>query len=506
MWKFLQNKRMHFDTAAESPALEMLAAAVLPTQPPPKAPKGGGAAFPGYRKSTVATTSAIPKPNFNITNVDLAQTYRNGATTAETVRNLSRISPELAGSLAATARVGIPEKFIAIARDPDGKFNRDATALALQFLRQLNTMPDYINGFSQVGSLRSVSEMLAKEGQQTGGMGLELVLDKSRLPFQFAPVATSSLIFYDDGKGLKPKQLVGGDEIDLDIPTFFYVSLDQSLYNAYPQSPLESALQPVLASTTFLSDMRKLCARHIFKRYDISIDEERLMKRIPVEIANDPALVPDYLNGIIAEVDAAISDLGVDEALIHFDFFEVKYVEGDDGDTPATFETVRNTYDGKIATATKTPPSVLGMGSKSQTVASTETLMFLKHADGTVRLKLQEIYSKALTLVCRLMGMDVTVEFEFDEIELKPAGELEAYRAMRLERITNLVSIGWMTDDEACLRMTGQLTENGYTVKWDTNFKNPAPQAESDPNNPGNPASPTSAMKKTPAQPKGPAK
>jgi hypothetical protein len=513
MWKLPKfMTRAGVDFSKESSAIEdvarMSAAAAFPTMPPPKPPRPGGASHAGYRKSTVASSAKIQKPVFDVANVDLTATYRSAADTPTQVRNLSRVSPELAGSLAANTRVGIPEKYIAIARDPDGTFNIEATRLALQLLRTMNTMPDYINGFSQVNSLRSTSEALSKEIQQTGAMALELVLDKQRLPLQWMPVPVSSIEFYEDGKGVKPIQKVGGDEVDLDIATFFWVTLDPSLYNIYPQSPMESAIQPTLASTTFLTTLRKLCERHVFKRYDIKIDEEKLRERIPAEIAaeGDDALAA-YLNGIIDEVNNAITDLGVDEALVHFDFFEVKYIDGDTGDTPGTFETVRDIYDGKIATATKTPPSVLGMGSKSQNVASTETLMFLANANGMVRQKLQELYSKALTLSVRLMGMDVTVEFEFDDIELKPAGELEAYRAMRFERLTNLVSIGWMTDEEACLRLTGQLPQNGYTVKWDTMFKQPAPAAAADPNNPGNPASPTSAMgKKTPAAPKGPAK
>lgn len=514
MWKLPKFKlRAGVDFSQESSAIEdvarMSAATALPTQPPPKPPKPGGASYPGFRRSTVASSAKIQKPTFDVANVDLTATYRSATDTPTQVRNLSRFSPELAGSLAANTRVGIPEKFIAIARDPDGTFNVEATQLALQLLRTMNTMPDYINGFSQVNSLRSTSEALAKEIQQTGAMAMELVLDKQRLPLQWVPVPVSSVEFYEDGKGVKPIQKVGGDEIDLDIATFFWVTLDPSLYNIYPQSPMEAAIQPTLASTTFLTTLRKLCERHVFKRYDIKIDEEKLLARTPPDIAasGDPDLITGYLNTVIEQVNDAITDLGVDEALVHFDFFEVKYIDGDTGDTPGTFETVRDIYDSKIATAMKTPPSVLGMGSKSQNVASTETLMFLANVNGMIRLKLQELYSKALTLSVRLLGLDVTVEFEFDDIELKPAGELEAYRAMRFERLTNLVSIGWMTDEEACLRLTGNLPQNGYTIKWDTNFKNPAPAVGADPNNPGNPASPTSAMgKKAPAAPKGPAK
>lgn len=506
--KLLKFMRRMFSSPLEQGG--MLAAAELPPDPPPKPPKPGGASYPGYRKSTDATTAKIPTTKFDVANVDLAATYRNGRSTSKTVRDFSRFSPELAGSIAAHNRIGIPEKFIAIARDPDGSFNVEATRLTMQILRRMNTMPDYINGFSQVSSLRSVSEALAKEIQQNGAMAMELVLDKNRLPLQFAPIPTDPdvLFFYEDGKGVKPVQKVGGDEIDLDLPTFFYVSIDQSLYDVYAHSPMEAAIQPVIASTTFLADLRRLCARHIFQRYDIAIDDEKFRARIPPDIAHDPDKLAKFYDETLAEIEEAITNLGVDEALVHFDFFTVETIKSDGSDTPATFETVRGIYDNKVATATKTPPSILGMGSKTQNVASTETLMFMKNADGMIRQKLQEMYSKALTLAVRLFGLDVTVEFEFDSIELRPSTELEAFRAMYAERITNLLSLGMMSDEEACLRLTGQLPPKGYKPLMGTMFKaGQGGGAAEDPGKPGNPASNTSAAgKKAPEKAKGPAK
>lgn len=471
------------------------AATALPSPAPVKPPRPGGASYPAYRTTVSATSAQINKPNVQIANVDLAATYRNGATTYDTVRSLSRVNPEMSASVATNNRVGIPEKFIAIARDPDGSFNVDATRTALQFLRQVNYMPDYINGFSQVGSLRSVSEALGKQMQQAGAMALELVLDKTRLPFAFAPVAVSQLIFFTDGKGLKPVQRVGGQDIDLDIPTFFYVALDPDLLDAYPQSPMEAAIQPVLASTQFLTDLRRICARSVYPRLDIIIDEEKLLKRIPVEVRGDTDKLIAYQNSILAEVEAVVNDLGVEEAMIHFDFFTVQYIGGQDGDVPDTFNTVQKTYNSKMATALKTAPTVLGQGDGTASGASADIQLFTMGANGMIRLKLNELYSKALTLALRLMGFDVTVEFLFDEIELRPASELMAYRQMEKEYWRGLLSDGMVTDEEVCLRLTGNLPPNGYTPRIGTYFMDSSQGAGSSLNE--NPTSQTSGMNNT---------
>lgn len=469
----------------------------LPPLPPIKAPSGGGSALPSYRKAVKASTSAITKTNFDVANVDLVSTYRFGATTAETVRSFSRFSPEMSAAFAANNRVGIPEKYITIARNPDGSFNLPGTMLAMQIIRQMNAMADYEDGFSHVGSLRSVSEALGRSMQGEGAMMLELVLDKSRLPLSLQPIGVGSVVFFEDDKGLKPFQKIGGELIDLDKPTVFYVTLDPDLYDAYPQSPMEAAVQAVIASSTFMNDLRRLCARHVYQRYDIKLIEEMISKRLPIEVVQDPSLLPGYLDQLIAEVGEAINNLGLDEALVHYDFFEVEYIKSE-GDTSGTFETVNTITSGKLATALRTPPSILGMGSTSQNLASTETLMFMLNADGMIRLKLNEIYSKAFTLAVRLFGLDVTVEFEYDSIDLRPKSELEAFFAMKQSRLLTLLSLGFMSDEEFCLRMTGQLPPPGHTPLSGTLF--PVVPAAAPADN-GNSTSTTGAKKQDNAPP-----
>jgi hypothetical protein len=438
----------------------------LPPTKPVKAPPGGGASYPGYLLALQKTNAQLPKRAFDVANVDITATYRQGADSPSIIRNLTRVSPELSAAVAANIRVGIPENYIAIARNPDGSFNRDGTQLALQFLRQMDTMPDYFNGFSHVSSLRSTAEALAKEIQIQGAMMLELVLDQNRLPFQFVPVPTQQVFFFPDAdlKHNTPYQRIGGELISLGLPTIFYVSLDQDILDAYAHSPLESAIQPVLGSTTFLSDLRRLCSRHVYKQVDVIIDEEKLKQRIPLSIQHDQDAVAIYLNAVIAEISNAMNNKSVEEALVHYDFFKLQYVEGDTSDTPGTFDTVRTILDTKIATASRTPPSILGMGSTTQNVSSTETLMFMINANGMVRLKLQEIFSKALTLAIRLFGLDVTVEFKYDDIELRPQSELEAYTTMKQSRLLSQLSFGFITDDEYCLYTTGQLAPPGLKL------------------------------------------
>lgn len=466
--------------------------------------------YPGWTKTIAPTTSALLKNDLSITNQDLASTYRQGATTLKVIQDLTRVNPDLSAAVSAFLRVGIPEKYAAYAYNPDGSFNRDATALANQILLRFDTLPDYTTGFAQTSTIRSLSESLGKELIQSGGAAMELVLDKSRLPNRFQAIPTGSLEFYPDDKGLNPKQVVSGVRIDLDQPTFFYTSLDQPLLTAYPVSPVESAIQPVLASLTFLNDLRRVCARHVYPRYDIMVDDEKLRARITPDIASDSEKLANYYNTILAEVETTINNLGVEDALLHFDFMSVKYIEGGNTDVPNTFSAVKDIYDSKISTGSKVMPSILGHSSASQNIASTETMLFLMSANGMVRLKLQELYSKALTLAVRLFGLDTIVQFRFDDIDLRPANELEAFKAMKQSRLLEQLSLGFMSDDEVCLMLTGGLTPPGYKPLSGTMFKttstsNSNPYSGSSTGDGGG-ALNQSLRPKTPQDPKGPAK
>lgn len=468
--------------AKTGPSSSTGGAGALPLAPLPKVPKGQ-TALPGYATTVKPSNSALRKNDLQLANIDLTASFRTGATTGAILRNLVRASPDMATGVSALLRVGIPEKYKSKAYNADGTFNRDATALAMQILARMDYMPDYTTGFAQVSTIRSLCESLGKELVVEGAAGMELVLDKSRLPSRFQPIPTAAIEFWPDGnEGLAPKQVVAGVRIDLDIPTFIYTSLDQPLMNAYPVSPIESAIQPVLASMTFLNDLRSICARHVYPRYDVSINEDKLRARFAPDILTDSAKLADAMNEVLAQVEEVVNNLGVEDALIHFDFMEVTYIgEGMQQDVPGTFDTVKNILDAKVATGIRALPAILGHGADSQNVASTETMLFMVTANSMIRCKLQEILSKGLTLAVRLFGLDVTVKFEFDDIDLRPAAELEAFKSMRQSRILEQLSFGFITDDEAAIDLTGNLTPDGFTPLSGTMFTVTKPDAGGNP-------------------------
>lgn len=482
-------------------ARRFLAATVLPEPAPPKAPKGQ-TSLPGYRRQVAASASAITKPDRRLANTDTL-TLRNAASTKATIRSFAIASPDMSAAVNAFLRVGIPERYTVIARTMDGVISPEGTQLAQQVLRRATYVPDYSLGFNTTASVYALACSLGKELLYYGAAAMEVALDSARIPAQFAPVHSPSVKFYEDGPGLRPVQEVGGEELDLDIPTFFYTSLDQDLLDAYSSSPMEAALQPVLADQDFMNDLRRVLKRAVHPRITATIIEEKLRAAAPLEALNDPEKLATFTNGVLATVIDNLTNLAPEDALVGFDSIEYGYLDGDSPDVAANVQAVQNLLNAKMATGTKTMPAVLGHG-QGGNHASTEAVLFTKQAN-MVRLHISELFSRALTLSCRLMGQEVYVEFQYDTIDLRPEAELEAYRLMKQNRITDQLSMGMVSDEEACVQITGNMPPPGMPKLSGTMFKAGTPNPE------GNPNSNTSAMEqankpKTPAKPKSPTK
>lgn len=446
-------------------------AATLSPPPLPKV-KPKPTALPGYRTRLVASTSAIAKPNVQTASLDRAADLRSQVDDYKRLRALTRNSPELSSSVSLTLRTGIPEKFTVTGRNLDGQVDEKATALAHELLRRLTFLGAADGSFGSQQGLQSLSETLAMDLLLSGAMGLEVALDKQRIPASFNPVAVSTLKLYEEDNSIRAVQVIGGQELDLDIPTFIYVALDQVVTEAYPTSPLTSSIQPVLADLDFNNDIRRALKRAVLPRLTSIIDSEKFKKNTPPEVLADSEAYAEYQNAAIAAVQEAINGLNPEDCIVSFDFVKHAYIEGGH-DPSSVIAKVQEVLNAKMVSGAKTLPVTLGF-TGTASAGSVESLLFIKHAD-SVRRKLNECYSRALTVAIRLMGIDGYVEFEYDTINLRPEEELEAFKAMRQSRVLQLLSLGFLTDADAGLKLTGHLPPVGFKPLSGTGFMNATP-------------------------------
>jgi hypothetical protein len=442
---------------------------------PPPAPiktKSKQVSLPSFFTSaTPSKTSAIPRSDNALLNADITALRSTSRNSREAVRNFVAASPDLSAAVFAYIRMAVSQTYTAVAYSSDGRIDVDATKLVQQILSRMEHVGDYTAGFSQNPSIRSSSESLAKELMLYGSASLEVIFDKALTPSKLQPISVTNIDFIADGLGVRPVQIIGSETRDLDTPAFIYTSLDQDLLSAYSTSPLEPALQPTLFGHELLNDIRRIVRRVLFPRLKAVVDEDKFRANLPAEIQFDPEKLNEYMTSFILDLETRLNNLAPEEALIYFDTLDLTLESRGNDSLGDELKVLQSLIDGKTASGSKALGAILGHGAASSNIASTEAALFLKSVQGAVQAKLNELYSRALTVAVRVMGVDVSVQFKYADIDLRPAAELVAFHQTKQAMVLEQLSLGLITDEEASIQLTGHLPPEGYKPLSGTMFK-----------------------------------
>lgn len=459
------------------PSPVLRAAADVPI-PPPSNAKAKTVTLPSFLTTAdPSKDSFLPQTDLRLANLD-TETIRTTTTTAATLRKFNKASPDLSAATFSSTRLAVSSKYTVLARNLDGTLNEEGTRLVQQLCRRFDLIGPMEGGYNDFPSLRSLSESIGAEFILLGAGALEVVLGKSRLPEGLRPITVEGLKWKYTGKKKVPYQVIGGQETSLDVATFFYCSLDQDLTSPYAESPVQAALQPILASQAFMNDLRRVFRRAVHPRIIATIAEEIWRKSIPPDVLNDPDKLKQHMDATVTAIQSLLNGLQPEDALVKFDAITLEQLTGGTNSLPDEYKIYHQITNGKMASGAKSTPVVLGHDSAGSTnIASTQSMLSVKIAEGGVQLKLNELLSRALTLCIRLFGVDAVAEFKYDSIDLRPDSELEAYRAMKQSRVYEQLSLGQITDQEASLMATGTLLPMGAPVLTGTMFKNGAKAA-----------------------------
>jgi hypothetical protein len=435
-------------------------------------------------KSGVTTPSmftiAKPSPQAQMvdtdrgtTNLDLT-TFRTTGTTKQTVQIFSKVNPELAAAVDAYIRLALTDATTVAYDRTSGSVDPQGSAVIQQWIRQNDLIGQYDQGYNPNYTLRALCEMWALELRQFGSAAGEVVLDQARVPTRIQPVGSRDIKWFPapNARWAIPNQQVGGQYIPLDFPAFFYASVDQSLYTAYSESPMEPSLQPVLFGLQLLNDIRRVIRMNLHPRTTVTLKTEELQGLVPPEAQQDPDKLLDFYNKFIAQVAANIDGLEPEEALIMLDSMEVKILDRGNSTLSNEYDILTKMADQKISSGAKVLPGVIGRGTNASS-ASVESMIFIKQVEGSVQKPLNELLSRMFTLILRMLGSDSVVEFRLADIDLRPKVELEAFKAQRQARVMELLSLGFISDEEASVQLNGQLQSGTFTPLSGTRFYEP---------------------------------
>lgn len=408
------------------------------------------------RPETVAERGVriTDQPAYNLINTQ-TRDFRSASSIITLIRHLANAEGPFSTAVHTIVETAFTRYKVLAYDDTTQQFSADGTKIAMAILAALDTPTDY-TGMTQKRSTDETVKMMIRETVLTGGLGAELVLNKARLPDMVQIVGAETLEWISDGKGgAIPQQQVAGvnDPVQLNIPTFFFSRFNPDPGSVTPRSMMEACIKMLVYFGEFLDEIRRSVRRAGHNRVTVKLDAERILKTAPKSIASDAQKSQAYLAEVKEAVEAALSGMEPEDAMVFFDSADVDVLQSGTG-TKIDYTPLLNVVAGQYATAMKTPPSVLGLRLEggSQQMGSVETLVFLKGVKA-VHTTVETVMSRILTLACRLYGSPVSVWFRMDPPDLRPELELEAFRTMRDDRILNKLSVGMISDDEAAVEM-----------------------------------------------------
>lgn len=332
------------------------------------------------------------------------------------------------------------------------EFSPEGTALASSICASFDTLFDHTEGFSTKKSVESLISHCLREAAITGAVAGELVFNKAFIPDRIQIVPFESLIPVGDGKGgFYYEQSVQGenDNIELNIPNFYVSFLQHDAGQPFAQSLFDSAVKLLILFEEMLEDIRKVVRQSGHSRTTVNIDTQKLVASAPADVRGDPVKLKSYMENVRDGMVEQLENLTPEQALVLFDYAKAEVLNSGLG-TKVDYTPLLNTISGLHATSMKTPPSAVGLRLEggSQALGNIESLIFLKAAKA-LQTPVEEVFSRALTLSCRMLGSDVYVRLQFKPINLRPEEELESFKTMRQTRILEALSYGFITDEYA---------------------------------------------------------
>ncbi|MGG1263839.1 hypothetical protein [Brevibacillus laterosporus] len=313
------------------------------------------------------------------------------------------------------------------------------------------------SGYEKSKSIDKLSDELIDNILIRGAASIEMVMDREFEDVLFITTVDPDTIKFEVDKGrLIPYQSIGqSGKVKLDIPTFFYEGLDETVTDPYGTSPFLSVIQTVAFHQQVLNDLKAIIHNQGYGKYDIKIVEEVLLKRMPINIRNNEAKKQEWLNMQLSLIIDMYSKLDPDAAFVHFDSVEVDMVDASNATVDP--QKIMSVIDALMNNALKQFSTLMGRRSTGQTeqYAKMEIKIFMKSVQRVQRL-LESMFSRALTKYLNINGMQGYVFFKYNATEIRTELEKVNFEQIAINNAATKRDQGWLSQDRASEEVTGQ--------------------------------------------------
>jgi hypothetical protein len=445
--------------------IESLLKVILPKRSNPK----GVGVTSTYNSSSTENVLSAPTYKDHLTDVF---TSRSSDDSRKLIQDLITQDPDVSAAVNAFLTVANTEPLIVV-RTADGLPDREGQKTINQFLLALTTRFDYSKGFQLPQSIRSISENFRYMVLMRGGIGAELILEKTFMPTEIRHVDLATINWYEKEVGkFIPEQTPENDSVKvlLDIPTFFVSYFRRDPTKIYTNSPFVSAINTVAARQQVINDLYRIMQLTGYPRLEITVVEEILTKNAPSTVRADAVKLKQYISTQMATIRSSVANIRPDQAFVHTDSVKAGIMNDKNPGTTMNIDSIISTLNAQNQAGLRTMATILGRGESGVNTASVEARIFSMNAE-EINEPVAEIWSQILTMAVRLHGHeDSYVDFRFRPVEMRPHLELEPQKVMKAARLKEDLSLGIITDDEYHLDLYGRLRPDSSPELSGTGF------------------------------------
>ncbi len=433
---------------------------------PKKKPKAGGTTQTAtFNPSGIVT---IPRYREHLTNISDSRLSQNSR---DLMAYLIKYDPDVSAALHAYLTISNVEP-VAFAKDPEGNLSADGQTVLNSVLYAITRQWDYSLGFQLKRSLNDILDELKYSVLLRGACASELVLDKKFVPQEIRVIDPAKIEWLEKQPGqYKPIQKsAAGDDINLDIPTFFYKFYRRSPNDIFTDSLFVSCITTIVSRIQIMNDLYAIMQVTGYPRLTLEVLEEVAIRNAPADIQKDPARLRAWVNELISQEANRFAGVNPQQVYAHTDSIKPAMINDKNAGVTLQIDELISTLNAQNQAALKVVPTVIGRGESGVNTASVEARLFSLSADSLNRC-VSEMLSEVLTLAVRMQGFDGYVDFWMPAVELRPELELEPQKTMRQARLLEELSLGLITDEEYHLKMHRRTAAPGTVALSGTNFQ-----------------------------------
>jgi hypothetical protein len=398
-------------------------------------------------------------------------TVRQNQSADQLMQSLFKSDPDVSAAVNAYLTVADTEPRWMV-RDQEGNIDREGQKMIEAFLLSIFTRFDYTKpaGFDLRPTMRAVFEEMRYMILLRGALGVELIVNKQFLPTALRLVDTQDLEWTERQPGVPtPEQVIDGERLSLDIPTFFVSFFRKNPNTLYSSSYFVSAINTIAARQQVVNDLYRIMRKTGYPRMTAQVMEDVLRANAPSEAQKDEVKMNEFLRQRFNEIQGLMTNMSADQTLIHPDSVQPKILNEKNPAAQLDITNVIEVLNESNQAALKVMSTIIGRGESGVNTASVEARIFSMNAEQINR-PIIDIMSKALTLALRLSGSQSRVDFSFEPVEMRPDLELENHRSIRQGRLLEQLSLGLITDDEYHIQMFGRIRPDEVEEMSGTRF------------------------------------